>query len=131
MKKNAADRIRRALSALRPNILPSLFLMLLCLEILAIINGYILFSTGSSSGVWKYVGRELHLSLLLLLPAFLPSWPGKLYSVLLWLLLASLTAANWVHATLYNTPISSYLVGIFYETYVSEVQEFVRQYLDL
>ena len=130
MKERAVNQIRRALSALRSSIFPALFLMLLCLEVLAVINGYILFSTGSSSGIWKYMGRELYLSLLLLLPALLPSWPGKIYSILLWLLLAALTAANWVHAALYNTPISSYLVSIFHETYFNEVQEFVRQYLD-
>ena len=98
------------------------------IEILSLINGYILYSTGTSSSIWKYAGREVFFSLILLLPILIPAWIGKVYSIFLYLLLALLTSINWVHATLYNTPVASYLFRILQETYFTEIQEFVQQF---
>lgn len=116
------------LRRLNSGIIPSFLLMLVSIEILSFINGYILFSTGTSSSIWKYVGHEIFLSLILLLPVLLPAWFGKLYSIFLYLILALLTSANWIHAALYNVPIAPYVFRIFRETYFNEVQEFVQQF---
>ncbi len=110
-------------------IIPFLLLMFACLEIMAIINGYILYSTNTTTYILKYLRREAYLSMLLLLPAMIPSWPGKLYSVFLYLLVATFTGANWVHATLYNAPIMSYLVNVAQETNAAEVWEFTQQFI--
>lgn len=59
----------------------------------------------------------------------LPFWIGKAYSIFLYLLLALLTSVNWVHATLYDVPVASYLFRVLQETYSTEIQEFLQQFL--
>ena len=104
--------------------------LFLCLEILAVINGWVLASTGSSSSIGKYLGREIFVSLALVLPVLLPGWWGRGYAIMLYFGMAAFTATNWVHAYLFDAPATSYLLGILRETHVAEMHAFMTQFVD-
>ncbi len=111
------------------NTLGAFLLMLACLEVTAAINAYVLAASGATSGAFKYLGREIYLSLALLLPVLLPFRLSRVYSVLLYLAAAGFAALNWVHYFFYNSPVSSYLYSVLNETYTTEVYEFTVQFI--
>lgn len=112
--------------------------MFLCVEILAIINTYVLYKTGitqlTSSGIHvailKQTLRESLFLLILLLPALIPNTFGKLYSIFIYLIFAFFTSANVIHATLYGSPLTSQIILVLQETYAKEAEEFFRQILN-
>ncbi len=104
--------------------------MLACLVVCGIINGYVLVSAGAADSIFRYLLRETHLSLILLLPVLLPGPFGRVYSVILYLCAAAFAAANWAHFSLYNAPISAYIASVLKETYFGEAYEFTLQFIN-
>lgn len=103
--------------------------MLGCLAACAAINGYVLEANGATGSIFRYMLREAHFSLILLLPVLLPRPFSRIYSIILYLGAATFTAANWVHFSLYNAPISSYIVSVINESYFGEAYEFTLQFV--
>lgn len=100
-----------------------------CLAVCGVINGYVLVAGGAADSIFRYLLRETHLSLILLLPVLLPGLFSRVYSVILYLCAAAFTAANWLHFSLYNAPISSYIASVMKETYFGEAYEFTLQFI--
>lgn len=109
--------------------------MLIALKLLTGFNCYILAMTGMlphSERLWRsFMQGETYCSLVLLLPTLLPRRVGRPYAVVLYVCLASLTAANFLHAYLYKTPLAPYLLDVIQETYISEMREFINFFLDM
>jgi len=103
--------------------------MLACLECFAVMNGYVLVAGGSSSGMIKYLRREIFFSLMLVAPVLLPVWIGRIYSVLLYLIVGAFTAVNAVHMLMFDTPVASYVINVMRETHLGESAEFLSQFI--
>ena len=91
-------------------------------------NGYVLVASGSSSGMIKYLRREIFFSLMLVVPVLLP-WAGRIYSVLVYLIVGAFTAVNAVHLLMFDTPVASYVINVMRETYLGESIEFLAQFI--
>lgn len=128
--KRFLSRAKKRMPAGWKDTLSALGWFLVVLEIFAVFNGWTLVSTHASSGLGKYLERDIIVSLVLALPVLLPERLSKAYAIALFSAMAIFTSVNCVHTYLYGTPASSYLLTVAQETYSEELHDFVVQFFD-